>query len=114
MHEMAVARGILEIVEQAAGQRQATCVKAVWLELGALSSVEPDAITFCFDAVTRGTLAEGARLNIDTIPGQAWCMACHAQVPIARRDDACPHCGGYELHVCEGTQMRVRELEIEN
>jgi hydrogenase nickel incorporation protein HypA/HybF len=113
MHEMALAQGILEIVEDVALQRNAGCVKAVWLELGALSSVEPDAIAFCFDAVTRGTVAEGAALNIDTIPGSAWCLACNESTPIARRDDPCPRCGGYQLQVADGTQMRVRELEID-
>ncbi|EGQ63626.1 hydrogenase nickel insertion protein HypA, partial [Acidithiobacillus sp. GGI-221] len=35
-------------------------VHAVWLEIGALSSVEPEALRFNFDVITRGTLAEGS------------------------------------------------------
>ncbi len=114
MHEMSLAQGILEIVEDAARRAAARRVKTVWVELGALSSVEPEAIAFCFDAVTRDTVADGARLSIDTIPGRAWCLQCNESLPIARRDDPCPRCGGYQLQVCDGTQMRVRELEIED
>jgi hydrogenase nickel incorporation protein HypA/HybF len=113
MHEMSLAQEMLSIVEDAALRQNATRVKTVWLELGALSAVEPEAIAFCFDAVTRGTLAEGARLNIDAIPGQAWCLPCSQSMPIARRDDPCPRCGGYQMQIADGTQMRVRELEIE-
>jgi hydrogenase nickel incorporation protein HypA/HybF len=62
MHEMALAEGMLEIVESTARASGATKVKRVWLEIGALSHVAPDALLFCFDAVTRGSLAEGATL----------------------------------------------------
>ena len=36
---------------------------------GALAHVEPDALAFCFDAVTRGSVAEGARLEISRTAG---------------------------------------------
>jgi hydrogenase nickel incorporation protein HypA/HybF len=114
MHEMSLAQGILEILEDAARRERARRVKNVWLELGALSAVEPEAIAFCFDAVTRGTLAEGAQLNIEIIPGRGVCLHCGQSVPMARRDDPCPLCGRYQMQVADGTQMRVRELEVES
>jgi len=113
MHEMSLARGILEILEEAACREGVTRVKAVRLELGALSAVEPQAIAFCFDALTRGTVAEGARLTIEAIPARALCLHCQVSTTIARRDDPCPRCGGYGMQVADGTQMRVRELQIE-
>ncbi|SPE21080.1 putative hydrogenase nickel incorporation protein HypA [Burkholderiales bacterium] len=114
MHEMSLALGILGLLEEAARREKAARVKAVWLELGALSAAEPQAIAFCFEAVTRGTVAEGARLTIEAIPGRAWCLPCMESTVIARRGDPCPHCGGYQLHLADGTQMRVREMEIES
>jgi hydrogenase nickel incorporation protein HypA/HybF len=44
----------------------------VVLEIGRLSSVEPEALAFCFDLVM-GRIAEGARLQIDALPGSGWC-----------------------------------------
>ena len=45
MHEMALAEGMLQIVEDAArAQRARRASRTVWLELGALSHVEPDAL----------------------------------------------------------------------
>jgi len=113
MHEMSLAQGVLEILEDAARREGATRVRTVWLELGALSSVEPEAMAFCFEAVTRGTVADGAQLRIENVEGRAWCLRCSRSVTISRRDDPCPGCGGYQLQVTDGTQMRVRELEIE-
>lgn len=112
MHEMAIAESVLEIVVAAARRNAAARVEAVQLELGALSSVEAGALVFCFDAVTRGSLAEGAALEIVTLPGEAWCMACADRVALRRRGDPCPRCGGFELRVVRGEEMRVKEIAI--
>lgn len=112
MHEMSLAEGILQVVEDTARASSASAVRAVRLRIGALSHVEPDALRFCFGAVTNGTLAAGARLEIDSEPGRAWCMPCGESVPLGRLGDACPRCGSYQLQVTEGDAMRVAEIEI--
>ena len=112
MHEMSLAEGMLQLVEDGARRHAATGVTAVWLEIGALSQVEVQALRFCFDAVTRGSLAEGARLEIVNRAGRAWCMPCGGEVAIERRGDACPVCGSYQLQVVQGDEMRVTEIEI--
>ncbi len=112
MHEMALAESMLQIVEDAARKNGAVRVASVRLELGALSHVEAEALRFCFDAVTRGGPAAGARLDIVTTPGLAWCMPCGARVPLAGLGNACPHCGSYQLQVVQGEDMRVRDIEI--
>lgn len=113
MHEMSLAEGIIQIVEDTARKAEAARVKAVWLEIGRLSSVEPDALRFCFDVVVKNTLADGAHLEIIDVPGSAWCMQCSQTVDVAARYDPCPRCGSYQLQVTGGTEMRVKELEIE-
>jgi hydrogenase nickel incorporation protein HypA/HybF len=112
MHEVALAEGVLKIVEDAARCNAASRVHTVWLELGALSHVEASALAFCFDAVTRGSIADGAKLEIATTPGAAWCMRCGDRVPLAMLGDACPVCGGYQLEVVAGDAMRVKEIGI--
>lgn len=112
MHEMSLAEGILQIVADAARASDARQVRTVRLELGALSHVERDALAFCFDAVTRDSVAEGARLEVLETPGRAWCMPCGASVPLQRLGDACPHCGSYQLQVTQGEEMRVKDIEI--
>lgn len=112
MHEMALAEGIVQIVESAARANDAQAVRAVWLELGALSHVEQEALRFSFDVVTRGTVAAGARLEVLTTPGLAWCMPCGESVGLARLGDPCPKCGSHQLQVTQGEEMRVKEIEI--
>jgi hydrogenase nickel incorporation protein HypA/HybF len=109
---MALAESMLEIVETTARRNGAVRVTDVRLEIGALSSVEPEALTFCFDAVTRDTLAAGATLTIERVPGTAWCMPCGRSVAIERVGDACPGCGGYQLAVTGGEDMRVKDIAV--
>lgn len=113
MHEMSLTEGVLRILEDQAKTQNYSRVRTVWLELGQLSHADPQAMTFCFDAVMRGTLAEGARLEIVRTPGAAWCLDCAETVPVAQRYDACPRCGGHHLHVTAGDDMRILELEVE-
>jgi hydrogenase nickel incorporation protein HypA/HybF len=84
----------------------------VWLELGALAHVEPAAFAFCFDVVTRGSVAEGAKLEIARTAGAAWCMPCSTRVALAQLGDACPRCGSHQLQVLAGDEMRVREITV--
>jgi hydrogenase nickel incorporation protein HypA/HybF len=109
---MSLAEGMLEIVVDTARRSDAREVRTVWLELGALAQVEAHALRFCFDAVTRGSIAEGAALEIVTLPGEAWCMPCGERVPLPQLGDACPHCGSYQLQVVAGDQMRIREIAV--
>jgi hydrogenase nickel incorporation protein HypA/HybF len=113
MHEMSLAEGILQVVEDAAREQGFSRVRAVRLEIGQLSSVEVEALRFCFDAVTRASLAEGARLEIDRVPGAGWCMICSKTVPLPALYEACQYCGGYQIQPTAGTEMRVKDLEVD-
>ncbi|MDQ5880924.1 MAG: hydrogenase nickel incorporation protein HypA/HybF [Pseudomonadota bacterium] len=113
MHEMSLAEGVVQIIEDAAREQGFSKVKTVFLEIGWLSSVEPDAMTFCFDAVSRGTVADGAKLEIIDVPGAGQCLSCGKTVEISAVFDPCPECGGYPVNPTAGTEMRVRELEVD-
>ncbi|RTL47954.1 MAG: hydrogenase maturation nickel metallochaperone HypA [Rhodocyclaceae bacterium] len=113
MHEMSLAEGILQLIEDAARRDGFSRVSGVWLEIGQLSSVEPEALRFCFDAVTRGSVADGATLEIIEQPGEGWCLKCCQTVAMSEQLGACPQCGSHQVQVTGGTEMRVKELEVE-
>jgi hydrogenase nickel incorporation protein HypA/HybF len=109
---MSLAMSVLRIVEDAARAYEGVRVTAVRLEIGALAAVEPEALRFCFDAVTRDSIAAGARLEIDQTPGSGWCLGCGQPVQIGTAGDACPRCGSYQVQTTAGTGMRVKDFEI--
>jgi hydrogenase nickel incorporation protein HypA/HybF len=113
MHEMALCEGVLRAIEDNAAREGYRRVSLVRLEIGALAGVEIEAMRFGFDAVMKGSIADGARLDIVELPGTAWCMNCEKSVPVQQRFDECPDCGGYQLQVTGGDEMRIKELEVD-
>lgn len=113
MHEMSLAEGILQIVEDTAARQGFKRVTEVRLEIGALSGVEAQALSFCMDVVLKGSVAEGARVELERIPGRGYCLGCGETVEIDALYDACPQCGSYQVQATGGTEMRVKDLLVE-
>ena len=113
MHEMSLCESLIQIVENEAQRQHFSKVNSVRLEVGALSNVEPDAMHFCFDAVTRGTLAQGASLEIIHVPARAWCLDCAQDVVVKQRFDACPVCGNPVAQIKGGAELKIKDMEVE-
>lgn len=113
MHEMALCESVLQAIEASARVEGFTRVRRVRLEVGRLAAVEVDALRFGFDVVTRGSLADGAELVVLDRPGLAWCFDCADTVEIGHRLSPCPRCGGQRLRPSGGTEMTIKDLEVE-
>lgn len=113
MHEMSIAEGIVVSLEESAKQHQFTRVKKVWVEVGRFSGVEIDSLRFAWDVVTRDSLVAGAELDIIEITGIAWCFTCGENKPVANRYDPCPTCGGHQMQVVSGNELKIKEIEVE-
>ena len=66
MHEVGLMQQAVEIALDHGRAEAAQRITRVGLKVGTLSGAEPDALRFAFDIVTRGTIAEGAELQIDS------------------------------------------------
>lgn len=110
MHELAVTQEIVEVVCERAGTAR---VMRVVLEIGKLSAVSPDAVRFCFDLCTEGTVAEGAILEILQPAGIARCRECGAQLELDRVFGRCA-CGCSDLDWLSGEELKIKEMEIQN
>lgn len=112
MHEMSIVEGIRTAIEEAARANGFAKVTRLRLEIGRLAGVERAALDFALDVVLRGSLAEGAAVQIIDLPGQAACFDCGKTVEIEHRLDICPECGGTRLLVQGGDEMRIKDLEV--
>lgn len=110
MHELSLVQGIVEICEQHAGGRR---ILEVTLEIGVLSGVVPEALEFCFDAATRGSLLEEARLIIERVAATGFCSSCGVVSRMETYFDPCSCCGAVALDLRSGDEMRVKDLEVE-
>lgn len=108
MHEMAITQSVVEAVcEHAAGRR----VHSVKLEVGALCAVVPDSMQFCFELATEGTVADGARLDLNVQPGEARCRSCGKTFELPDLILLCP-CGSADVEVMAGRELRILSMEV--
>jgi hydrogenase nickel incorporation protein HypA/HybF len=112
MHEASLAGGVLQVVEDTARREGFARLLALRLEAGQLAGVDTRALRFALESIAPGTLLEGARIDIDEPPGQAWCMACSQPVAIQQRGDACPACGSFQLQPTGGLELRVVDMRV--
>lgn len=113
MHEMALTESLVELIEDESRKQGFSRVRVIRLELGAFGGVDPDAMRFCFDAMTKGGLIEGALLDIVIKPGEGWCLDCAESVEIYERFAPCPRCGGHHVQAAPGDDLLLNELEVE-
>ena len=111
MHELAIAEGIVRIAAEHAGDRRVTKVE---LKVGHLRQVVPSALAFGFELVARGTVVEGAELQIDEVPARVRCERCHAQAELPGFPLCCPVCGSLDVAVTEGEELHVEALEVDS
>ena len=105
MHELSLASAIVNTVERhAAGRR----VSLVSLQVGALRQVVPDSLEFYVELVGRGTVCEGARLEVELVPARLACCGGEWEPPSFR----CPTCGGGGT-VISGDEFLVESIELE-
>lgn len=113
MHELSLAESAVALIEQAAERERFKHVRRVRLEIGALSCVDPDALRFAWQSAALGSCAAEAELVMLSTPGLGECPACGQRCAMETLYDLCPHCDGVPLRVCQGTKMRVKDLDVE-
>ena len=114
MHEITLCQRALELIEQQATQHGAKRVTGVWLKIGAFSCVETSALSFCFDLVCRGTLAEGCKLHLEEQEAECWCESCQQYVTLlTQRVRRCPQCNSDMLRIVADDGLQIRRIEME-
>ena len=108
MHELGI---VAQVVDLAAERAGGAAIRRLVLEIGRLSMVMPDAVRFCFELATEGTLLAGAELDIVETDGLAQCRACGSDVVLERPVGQCS-CGGIDLEWVTGMQVRILAMEV--
>lgn len=111
MHELALSQNIVDLVVERARREGVSTVSTVTLEVGMAAGVEPDALRFCFDVVSAGTVAQGAELVIETVALQARCRACGCDFEAADMVSVCPRCGTNAPFLERGRELRVKSFD---
>lgn len=114
MHELPVINSILKVVLKHAAANQVTRVLAVHLQVGELCDLEEKWMQDYFDYLSKGGVAEGARLVVERTPVVMKCSACGASFTVERHSAAppsCPVCKGEKYAMISGREYFIKNME---
>ncbi len=112
MHELSVARDLLDLLAEHVGPRDAPRVTAVRVRLGTLAGVVADSLAFCFDTLAAETPFSGARLAIERVPAVCRCRDCGAEFAPADLVFLCRACGSPRAEVVSGHELELTAVEL--
>ncbi len=112
MHELGIAQGILDIIQQYVPKEQAPGVQWVRVRVGQMAGVVADSLEFSFEAIVADTPWQTARLAIDKVPAVAHCSRCDRRFEIDEAAFICPACGSTGIQLISGTELQVVEIEM--
>jgi hydrogenase nickel incorporation protein HypA/HybF len=114
VHELSIALGIVDVATEEAEQRGSPGVVAIYLKVGPLSGVVPEALRSAFELARYGSAVSGAELIIEETPIVAHCPTCRVERAIASIQQMfCPTCGT-ATPMMGGRELDVVALEIES
>lgn len=117
MHEISLMTNILEITIQEMRKHNTEKLLAIHVRCGGLSNVVPDSMRFAFEALTKGSIFEGAILHLNVEALSLECTVCKHVFESQRRDYIdmpCPSCTeNVSFKVLAGDGIFLDRLEAE-
>lgn len=114
MHELGIMESALTLAQRYAVEKNARRIERVVLRIGALAGVDPEALRFAFDVASRGTVAEGATLEIEPVAAAIFCLSCQKEFVGEDRSFifTCPDCGDFCGDIRRGRELELSRLEF--
>lgn len=113
MHEMGIMSGVLETVRTAAEDAGATKVTRVQLSIGRMTEAIEDVLVFAWEALSEGTICEGAELDVHMIEPRSLCPECGTEFEHDRFHRGCPQCGNMLTELVAGREMQLDSIEVD-
>ncbi|MBO7702423.1 MAG: hydrogenase maturation nickel metallochaperone HypA [Eggerthellaceae bacterium] len=113
MHEMGIISGVIDSTLVAARDAGADKVTVVNLRVGEMTEAIEDALQFAFEALSEGTMCEGAQLVIEMVKPRSLCFECANEFEHDRFHRACPECGSYETVLLSGRELEIASIEVD-
>ena len=113
MHEMGIANSVLEAALAQAQRTPGARVRKIGIRVGELAGVDPEALSFCFDALVKGTELAPLDLEIEYCLRHSYCGRCRENRAVQGWETACPACGG-PLAITGGNELDLAYLEVDD
>jgi len=113
MHELSIALSILEMAQEESSRRGGVAVEAIYVRIGALSGVVPEALVSSYELAREKTAFENCRLVIEDVAVVVYCPKCQAERASKSPEFyCCPECGMPASQIVSGRELQIRALEL--
>lgn len=114
MHELAIMTSVLDVALEYAEANHVNKILAINLEIGALSGIVPKLAQMFFDHISKGTIAENAKIKIENIPAKMACRSCgfEADMVPGGQSYSCLECGSPNMQIVSGRGYKVASIEV--
>ena len=123
MHELSAATSMVRTIVKAAQENGARRIKSVRVQIGELTLLNPEQLSFCFDVASKDTIAQGAKLDIEKVPAEIECRNCGSHFSWEmHEDDPALHlippmlkckCGTSSVRIVAGREFKVVSITVE-
>jgi len=113
MHELPVTKSILNICEEEVKKHGMEKVLAVNIRVGELTGLVPSGIEYYFDIIAKGTVAQGAKINIKKIPINIECKDCGESFECKKGIYNCINCSSHNIKITGGREFLIDTLEMD-
>ena len=113
MHELGIAEGMLKIALDYAAKNNAQKITQLNVEMSAAADESEDSLRFHFENLTRGTIAEGARVEISRVAARAKCLECGNEFALTEEVGACPQCSSQRVRVLPHDEFKLTSIDVE-
>ncbi|MAD45237.1 MAG: hydrogenase maturation nickel metallochaperone HypA [Oceanospirillaceae bacterium] len=112
MHELSVCLSLINQVQQHTKEQGAQRVSSIQLSVGPLSGVEIPLLKNAFSLCHKGTVAEGASLEISVPQVKVECDDCEMTSEVTPNNLTCPNCLNWRTRLIQGDELMLLRLEF--
>lgn len=113
MHELGIAQEMLKIALDSAAKNNASRITQFNVAMSAAADESEESLKFHFDHVTRGTIAEGARIEITRVPVAVKCLECGNDFTWTVNTLNCPQCSSARIRALPQDEFKLTSIEVE-
>jgi hydrogenase nickel incorporation protein HypA/HybF len=121
MHEFSISSEIVKTVLDTAEKNHGKKVLSIQLEIGELTLLNLEQVTFWIQELFKGSVAEGAKIKARIIKARIRCEACGYKgenssdqkdlfqhlIPLS-----CPKCGSLQIKTEKGRECTLRKIQV--
>ena len=110
MHELGIVQSIINITEKRCRDNGGGRIVGIRIVAGELRGIIKNQLEVCFKFAAKGTPAEDAWLEIETVPVEAYCDTCQKTFQVHQMNFYCDTCQQFCPRLLRGKELRVEEI----